>query len=77
MQVLDLLRRGEAGATAAIRVGLKPALIGIECRVPLGDSEGPRPAFRLRRWRAARLRRAEPRSRGRLSWTVSSKVVAI
>jgi hypothetical protein len=40
VQVLDLLLRGEAGAKATIRPRLEPLAIGVESRVPLGDSQG-------------------------------------
>jgi len=54
VQVLDLLRRGEPSPKVAARVVVEKPPVLIES---LGDSEGPRPAFRLRPRRAAlRLR---------------------
>jgi hypothetical protein len=40
VQVLDLLRRGEAGAEATIQPRLEPLAIGVEGLDALGDSEG-------------------------------------
>jgi hypothetical protein len=72
VQVLDLLLRGEAGAIAAIRPRLEPLAIGIERRVPFGDSEDL-PSFAV----AAVASSAASSSKLAIAASVSSSVIGV